>query len=35
MTPDAGHMDVERMLRMALAPVDPPESLQTLSLIHI
>jgi len=29
MTPDAGHMDFERMLRMALAPVDPPESLQT------
>ncbi|MEA2195511.1 MAG: hypothetical protein QOG42_1945 [Solirubrobacteraceae bacterium] len=29
MSPDAAHMDFEHMLRMALAPVDPPESLQT------
>ena len=29
MTPDARPMEFERMLRMALAPVDPPESLQT------
>ena len=29
MSPDAAPMDFERMLRMALTPVDPPESLQT------
>ena len=29
MSPDAANMDFEQMLRMALAPVDPPESLQT------
>jgi len=29
MTPDAANMDFEQMLRMALAPVDPPASLQT------
>ena len=29
MSPDATNMDFEQMLRMALAPVDPPESLQT------
>jgi hypothetical protein len=29
MSPDAAPMDFEHMLRMALAPVDPPESLQT------
>jgi hypothetical protein len=29
MSPEAAPMDFERMLRMALTPVDPPESLQT------
>ena len=29
MTPDAAPMDFERMLRMALTPVDPPETLKT------
>ncbi len=29
MTPDAGPMDFERMLRMALTPVDPPDTLKT------
>ena len=29
MTPDAAHMDIEQMLRRALAPVDPPERLKT------
>ena len=29
MSPDATNMDFEQMLRMALAPVDPPASLQT------
>ena len=29
MTPDATNMDLERMLRVALAPVDPPETLKT------
>jgi hypothetical protein len=29
MSSDATPMDFERMLRMALTPVDPPESLQT------
>lgn len=29
MNPEAAHMDFERMLRRALAPVDPPASLQT------
>jgi len=29
MSPDATPMDFERMLRMALTPVDPPESLKT------
>ena len=29
MSPDATPMDFEQMLRMALAPVDPPERLKT------
>ncbi len=29
MSPEATPLDFERMLRMALTPVDPPESLQT------
>lgn len=29
MSPDAAHMDIEQMLRRALAPVDPPERLKT------
>ena len=29
MSPEAAPMDFERMLRQALAPVDPPESLKT------
>jgi len=29
MSPDAANVDFEQMLRMALAPVDPPPSLQT------
>jgi hypothetical protein len=29
MSPDATPMDFERMLRMALTPVDPPERLRT------
>lgn len=29
MSHEAAHMDFERMLRQALAPVDPPESLKT------
>ena len=29
MSPEATPMDFERMLRMALSPVDPPESLKT------
>ena len=29
MSPDAGPLEFERMLRMALTPVDPPASLQT------
>ena len=28
MSPEAAHMDFERMLRQALAPVDPPDSLK-------
>jgi len=28
MTPDAAQIDIERMLRRALAPVDPPERLR-------
>ncbi|HWC27872.1 MAG TPA: hypothetical protein VG474_14880 [Solirubrobacteraceae bacterium] len=28
MNPDAAGMDIERMLRLALAPVDPPETLK-------
>jgi hypothetical protein len=28
MNPEAAHMDFERMLRQALAPVDPPDSLK-------
>jgi len=29
MSPEAGPMDFERMLRMALSPVDPPDTLKT------
>ncbi len=29
MSSDMAHPDIERMLRIALAPVDPPEDLQT------
>lgn len=29
MSPEAANMDFERMLRLALSPVDPPESLKT------
>lgn len=29
MSPDAAPMDIEQMLRRALAPVDPPERLKT------
>lgn len=29
MSPDAAPLDFERMLRMALTPVDPPETLKT------
>lgn len=29
MSPDMAHADIERMLRLALAPVDPPEKLRT------
>jgi hypothetical protein len=29
MNPDAARMDIEQMLRRALAPVDPPERLKT------
>jgi len=29
MSPEAGSMDFEHMLRMALSPVDPPETLKT------
>jgi hypothetical protein len=29
MSPDAAGMDIEQMLRRALAPVDPPERLKT------
>jgi hypothetical protein len=28
MTPEAANMDFERMLRLALSPVDPPETLK-------
>jgi hypothetical protein len=28
MNPDMAHLDIEQMLRLALAPVDPPETLK-------